>query len=112
MTSAQMRGKENFKRMLDASVDSEAAYDRAVTDILSAFFMNHPDIQQKFNNEAILNYGHDDEYWALSGNRECEVFANIFSMVAQCNTESCEFIKAYFPDTWNRVMNILEGGVQ
>lgn len=105
-------GYENFKRMLDASVDSEAAYDRAVTDILSAFFINHPDIQKKFDDEAILNYVHDDEYWARSGNRECEVFANIFSMAAQCNMESCEFMKAYFPDTWNQVMNILKGEVQ
>lgn len=103
-------GYENFKRMLDASVDSEAAYDRAVTDILSAFFLNHPDIQQKFNDEAISNYVHDNEYWAHSGMRECEVFANIFSMAAQCNTESCDFIKTYFPDTWDQVMNILEGG--
>lgn len=105
-------GYENFLRMLDASVDSGAAYDRAVSDILSAFFMNHPDILQKFNNEAILNYGHNNEYWAHPGARECEVFANIFSMAAQCNTESCEFVKTYFPDTWNQVMNILKGEVQ
>lgn len=105
-------GYENFERMLDATVDSGAAYDRAVSDILSAFFMNHPDIQEKFDNESINRYGHPNEYWARSGARECEVFANIFSMAAQGNTESCEFIKAYFPNTWSQVMSILEGGAQ
>lgn len=105
-------GYENFNCMLDASVDSEAAYDRAVSDILSAFFLNHPAIQQKFDSEAINYYGHANEYWARPGARECEVFANIFSMAAQSNTESCEFVKAYFPNTWDQVMNILKGGVQ
>lgn len=105
-------GYENFKYMLDAVVNSDAAYDRAVSDILSAFFMNHPDIQQKFYDEAINSYGHSNEYWAHPGARECEVFANIFSMAAQGNTVSCEFIKAYFPNTWDQVMDILEGGAQ
>ena len=74
--------------------------------------MNHPDIQQKFYDEAINSYGHSNEYWAHPGARECEVFANIFSMAAQGNTVSCEFIKAYFPNTWDQVMDILEGGAQ
>lgn len=105
-------GSENFEHMLDALLHSEVAYDRAVSDILSALFKNDPEIRKRFDNEAIVYYGHANEYWDCPGARESEVFANIFSLAAQGNTESCEFIKTYFPNTWDQVMDILEGGVQ
>lgn len=104
-------GMENFERMMDDLVNSDAAYDRMVSDVLSAFFVNNPAVMQRYETEGFSCFGHTNEYWSRPGAREAEVFANSFSVVAQDNSDSCAFIKNYFPNTWEQLMNALGGGV-
>ena len=93
--------------MIDELIESDAAYDRSVTDNLSAYFHNDPSVMTRFDDEGIAYYGHPNEYWNRDGSKECEIYANCFSMFAQNNTESCEFMDKYFPNTWNLFLNTL-----
>lgn len=104
-------GIENFERMMDDLMKSDAAYDKAVSDILSAFFNNASAVKQRYEAMGISGGRHDNGYWCIPGKREAEVFADLFSIVAQNNSDSCNFIKNYFPNTWKQFMTILEGGL-
>ncbi len=104
-------GMENFERMMDELLNSDAAYDRMVSDILSAFFVNDPAVMQRYEAEGFSCFGHTNEYWSRPGAREAEVFANSFSVAAQDNGDSCAFMKTYFSNTWEQMMKTLEGGV-
>lgn len=104
-------GMENFERMMDELLNSDAAYDRMISDVLSAFFVNNPEVMQRYAGEGLSYFGHNNEYWARPGAREAEVFANAFSVAAQDNSDSCTFMKTYFSNTWEQMMKILEGGV-
>lgn len=105
------KGMENFERMMVDLVNSDAVYDRMVSDVLSAFFNNDPAIIQRYEAEGFPCFGHTNKYWARPGTREAEVFANSFSVLVQDNSDSCAFLKNYFSSTWGQLMNILEGGV-
>lgn len=100
-------GMKNFEHMMDDLLNSDAAYDRMVSDILSAFFVNAPAVMQRYEAEGFSCFGHTGEYWSRPGAREAEVFANSFSVAAQDNSDSCAFIKNYFPNTWEQMMNTL-----
>ena len=104
-------GMENFERMMDELMKTDAAYDRMVSDVLSAFFINDSAVKQRYEAEGFSCYGHTNEYWSRPGAREAEVFANAFSVAAQDNSDSCVFMKTYFSNTWEQMMKILEGGV-
>lgn len=86
---------------------ADAAYDRAVSDVLSAFFVNDPEIVDRYRWEGIPYYRHEDDYWRNRGNREAEIYANSFSMLAQDNQDSCQFMQKYFPETWNQFKKTL-----
>lgn len=100
-------GSDAFFAMIDELIESDAAYDRSVTDNLSAYFHNDPSVMTRFDDEGIAYYGHPNEYWNRDGSKECEIYANCFSMFAQNNTESCDFMAKYFPNTWNLFLNTL-----
>lgn len=100
-------GSEAFVAMIDELIGSDAAYDRSVTDNLSAYFHNDPSVMTRFDDEGIAYYGHPNEYWDRDGSKECEIYANCFSMFAQNNTESCDFMEKYFPNTWDLFLNTL-----
>jgi len=102
-------GMENFERMIDELLNSDAAYDRMVSDVLSAFFVNDSAVMQRYEAEGFSYFGHSNEYWSRAGAREAEVFANSFSVAAQDNSDSCAFMKTYFPNTWEQMMKILAG---
>lgn len=103
-------GRQNFDNMMDELMNSDAAYDRAISDNLSAYFENDPEIVQRYWDEGVDYYQHANSYWAEDGNREAEIYANSFSMSAQDNKASCEFMKKHFPNTWNCFINTLQGG--
>ena len=88
--------------MLNDAFSSDAAYDRAVSDNLSAFFINDPEIVDRFRDEGVAYYRHDNSYWAGPGMREAELYANSFSMYAQNTSDSCRFMETHFPNTWNQ----------
>ena len=100
-------GRENFDNMMDDLMNSDAAYDRAVSDNLSSYFKNDPEIISRYRQEGVSYYQHDNDYWSYSGNREAEVYANSFSMYAQNNKASCEFMQKHFPNTWEQFKSTL-----
>ena len=95
------QGKANFNEMMDSLFSSDACMDRMVSDNLSSFFVNKPEVSDRFDSGGVSYYMHPTEYWYNYGNREAEVFANCFSMYASNEMASCEFMKTYFPNTWN-----------
>ena len=95
-------GRRNFDEMMNDLMNSDAAFDRAVSDNMSAFFRNDPEIVRRYLYEGVAYYQHDNRYWDWRGNREAEVYANCFSMSAQNNQASCRFMQRYFPRTWER----------
>lgn len=105
------KGCQNFEQMMDELMSSDAAYDRTISDNMSAFFENSQEVVSCYNDEGIDYYNHSNEYWAIDGKREAEIFANTFSMMAQDNTASCEFMKKYFSNSWEQVCDILNGGI-
>ena len=105
-------GRKNFESLLGDLKGSDAfgaIYDRDVSDNLSAFFKNDPEIAAKFDNENVAYFKHENDYWSKSGNREAEIYANCFSIVARNNKSSCEFMEKYFPNTWNEFKNTIRG---
>lgn len=100
-------GKAHFREMLDALMSSDAAYDRAVSDNLSACFRNDEEIKKRYFNEGVAYYRHENDYWAKAGNREAELYANSFSMMAQRNEASCNFMERYFPNIWKQFKETL-----
>lgn len=105
-------GKEKFEEMLNDLMSSDAAYDRAVSDNMSAYFKNDPEVVKRYLSEGIAYYGHESDYWETEGNREAEIYANSFSMSAQNTADSCAFMEKYFPHTWEQFKQSLEGGVR
>lgn len=105
-------GNEKFKEMIDDLMNSDAAFDMAVSDNMSAYFQNDPEIMNRYTSEGIAYYGHDNDYWATYGTREAEIYANSFSMSAQNNEASCEFMKKHFPYTWEQLKQSLQGGLR
>lgn len=102
-----VEGRENFDNMMDDLMSSDASYDRAVSDNLSAFFKNDPEIIQRYREEGAAYYQHSNTYWSRQGNCEAEIYANSFSMSAQDNKASCEFMEKYFPNTWEQFKSTL-----
>lgn len=100
-------GKQNFDKMMNDLMGSDAAFDRAVSDNMSAYFKNDPEIVQRYFDEGIDYYQHDNSYWSGHRNREAEIYANSFSMAAQDNKASCEFMQHHFPNTWEQFKKTL-----
>lgn len=94
-------GLSRFDAMLDALFESDAAYDRAISDNLSAAFQNDSEIMDEYENRGISYYYHTDDYWKGENNREAEIYANSFSMYTSGTKESCDFMEKYFPNTWD-----------
>lgn len=95
-------GRQNYDNMMNDLMSSDAAYDRAVSDNMSAYFKNDPEVVKRYWDEGVDYYQHNDYYWSRPGNREAEVYANCFSMAAQDNKDSCEFMQRHFPNTWDQ----------
>lgn len=100
-------GRQNFDKLMDDLMSSDAAFDRAVSDNMSAYFKNDPEVVRRYFDEGIDYYQHDNSYWSGYGNREAEIYANSFSMAAQDNKASCEFMQQHFPNTWEQFKKTL-----
>ena len=100
-------GRQNFDKMMNDLMSSETALDRAVSDNMSAYFKNDPEVVQRYWDKGIDYYQHNNSYWSKHGNREAEIYANLFSMVAQDNKASCEFMEQHFPNTWEHFKKTL-----
>ena len=56
--------------------------------------------------EPVFPYHHDAEYWSQAGNREREIFANLFTLEALQDTEKLRWFRQHFPDIWAAYQSI------
>lgn len=92
-------GKAHFNDMLDDAFSTGAAYDRSVTDILSAMFGNDSDIIQRFNDENVAYYQHTNDYWSIPGMIQKEIYANNMAIQVSQTRVSKNFIERWFGST-------------
>lgn len=98
--------KEQMLAELEAA--PEVMSDRCVSDILSGFFHNDPEIMASFHDANVAYYGHADDYWARKDSRELEAFANMFSIYSSGNAQASEaFLSKYFANTTRRYRKII-----
>ena len=99
-------GRERFNNMLNDAFSSGAAYDRMVSDNLSALFQNDQEIEERFYNEGVPYYQHSNDYWNSGRNRENEIFANSFSIRTNGDSTSIGFMNNFMPNS-NLIFNNL-----
>lgn len=92
-------GKMHFHDMLDDAFSTGAAYDRAVSDILSAMFKNDPYVVQRFKSENVAYYQHEDSYWDIPGMIQKEIYANNMAVQVSQTRISKNFIERWFGST-------------
>lgn len=90
-------GRMKLAEMLDDAFSTGAAFDRHVSDILSAVFVNKSEIIQRFNAEGVAYYYHNDEYWSEPYNREAEIYADLGAVRCFNERISKNFLERYFP---------------
>lgn len=98
-------GQMLLNDMLDDAFSTGAAFDRNVTDIISALTLNHPIVVNRFDEEDVAYYRHRDDYWnrtladdSNAGMREKDSYANIFAIVTGNYRISTNFVERWFPE--------------
>lgn len=98
-------GQMLLNDMLDDAFSTGAAFDRNVTDIISALTLNHPIVVNRFDEEDVAYYRHRDDYWnrtladgSNAGMREKDSYANIFAIATGNYRISTNFIERWFPE--------------
>lgn len=100
-------GKRLLNDMLDDAMSTGAAFDRNITDIISAITTNNTMVVQRFINENISKryFHHGDDYWKrLNVNGmpdetgKKETFANLFAIETGGYRISVNFIERWFPE--------------
>ena len=97
-------GRMMLNDMLDDAFSTGAAFDRNITDIISAFTHNNPVVVRRFTEEGIAYYRHQNDYWdrqlrdgTNAGMREKDSFANIFAIETGSYRISTNFAERWFP---------------
>lgn len=105
MDKSTIEGRARMNEMLDDAFSTGAAFDRNVSDIISAVFVNDPEIVQRFYEEGVPYNQHRNEYWADPFSREAEIYAN--NGAVRCSDEriSKNFLERYFSNTYNQFGN-------
>ena len=98
------QGRVNLRDILDDAFSTGAAFDRNVTDIISALTLNDPVVVDEFYEENVPYYKHDNDYWNATfyngssmRKRQKEIFANIFAIETDNYRISRNFIERWFP---------------
>ncbi|MCD8052709.1 MAG: hypothetical protein LUF00_01385 [Lachnospiraceae bacterium] len=97
-------GRMMLNNMLDDAFSTGAAFDRNITDIISALTHNDPVVVRRFTEEGIAYYRHQNDYWdrqlrdgTNAGMREKDSFANIFAIETGSYRISTNFAERWFP---------------
>ena len=111
-----LEGRRLLNDMLDDAFSTGAAFDRNITDIISALTMNHPTVVNRFNDEDVAYYRHKDGYWnrrnengTNAGMREKDSFANVFAIETGNYRISTNFVERWFPELSIALRQSVEG---
>lgn len=96
MDKSTPEGKMRLHDMLDDAFSTGAAYDRAVSDIISAIFRNDSEIVRRFDDENVAYYRHTRDYWNIPGMIQKEIYANNMSIQVGQARISKNFIERWF----------------
>jgi len=96
MDKSTIAGSIRLHDMLDDAFSTGAAYDRAVSDIISAAFGNDPEIVKRFDDEDVAYYRHTRDYWSIPGMIQKEIYANSMAIQVGQARESRNFIERWF----------------
>lgn len=90
---AVQKAKEGFEKKAEEYIQfcEEQDEDGFLSDILSAIC----------EAEYELDFGHSPEYWRMTGNKEKEIFANLFSLESLADTKKLAFLREFFPELMN-----------
>jgi len=99
-------GIETVAEMLKELKNSLALDDRYVSDILSGLFYDEPRIRTAievtYDRLGVAMYNHEDKYWSgKDGPKkavEGEIFADLFAIYTENNTDTVNFIEKWFPN--------------
>ncbi len=106
--------------MLGELVESSALDNRYLSDIFSAMF-HEPNaarqmnaIKTAYSAQGVPIYGHETDYWTGRKGPEnavqLEVFADMFAIFVENDSETVQFIDKWFPNTANRFRIEFEQG--
>lgn len=102
--------KSNINDMLNDVGFSNVIYSRYVSDILSALTNNDPRIVSYYYSYGMPFYGHDVLYWSGAKGPykavQKEVFANLFAIYAENNSNIVAFADKWFPNMVCQFNNI------
>ena len=111
-----LEGRRLLNDMLDDAFSTGAAFDRNVTDIISALTLNNPIVVNKFDDENVAYYRHRDAYWnrrnadgTNAGMREKDSFANVFAIETGNYLISTNFVERWFPELSIALRQSVEG---
>ncbi len=126
MDRSTPEGRQRFNEMLDDAINTGAADDRAVSDLIFAVFGeegNDKEIWDRFDLEGVAKWTHSDNYWmGIDENgvrsqdggasmRRAEIYAEIGAIRCLGNRISNNFLERYFADIYsqyNKFYNINE----
>lgn len=111
-----LEGRRLLNDMLDDAFSTGAAFDRNVTDIISALTLNNPIVVNRFDDEDVAYYRHRDTYWnrrnadgTNAGMREKDSFANVFAIETGNYRISTNFVERWFPELSIALRQSVEG---
>lgn len=97
------------QEMLDELFAGDVCYNRHVSDILSSMGMNNADVVKRYWDEGVPYYQHSTEYLCYKNRRQNEIYADMMACRAENNQETLDFLKKYFPHTYEETMKSMEG---
>lgn len=111
VNSDALNSMEDQRRqeMLDELFAGDVCYNRHVSDILSSMGMNNADVVKRYWDEGVPYYQHSTEYLCYKNRRQNEIYANMMACRAENNQETLDFLKKYFPHTYEETMKSMEG---
>lgn len=93
------KGISNVEKMLQDLSENTAAFEsRYISDILSAIMMNDTKVRNFYADNQRPFYKHSDAYWLENNeNIHNEVFANLFAIYTENNSNVISFSEKWFP---------------
>lgn len=103
--------KKYREEMLDEFFRGDVCYNPQVSDILSAVSRNSPELKSRFDQEGVVYYGHENDYFDEMHNKEIEIYADVMACIAENDAETIAFLQKYFPNIYKETRKSMGGSV-
>ncbi len=96
-TSKKLRQKNRLESILSLYV--EEIRNPCLSDIFSALYGEK---------HSLIRAGHSSEYWSVPGNKELEIFAEIFTMQSLKEQRALQVVQKEFPEIYEAFLRIIK----